>query len=526
MNNAFFNIKVLFKDYFKEFEYIKSYDDFLKKLHEIFNLSETIELKIFYINEDEEKILINNNDEYSKCKHNDDGYYIYEMEIKDNKNENGINNVIEKEKEKEESQNIKPTKIKIKYEKEENEFDYTEDYDNFIEECKFQFNISEMSLLNLYNTNKSEILVQNKTIYNSLIPDKDGCLFFELKFNPKEEKFISISKVSQSEINDKFDESNINKENISLNKLKFSFSDFNNYCNNNYIFKTLKENMKNKCKEFTNKYKDYLNLKLNEINQKVNEKFRNLNQFLSKQENNHKNSYSNEIINYKIKRENNFSLIKTNKNTIPFLKKNLIIHKEPLKKYSCEFRKEKYYFKFNQNPPLNKYIGIKVKNNGENIWPKTCVITLNNNKNKNIGFYGVTKSEVNINEEITIQMNLRIDIPLNNSFKSSLKIWCKDCTFSFNNCEIEFEIDMKKNCSYKIIPRNRSKLLINKLQWNNGQRLFNQSKVDLQHNLSEQKYQLKHYYSYDLKSKKKIIKENKNKSKIKPILNFHEKIYI
>ena len=85
---------------------------------------------------------------------------------------------------------------------------------------------------------------------------------------------------------------------------------------------------------------------------------------------------------------------------------------------------------------------------------------------------------------------------------------------------------MKKKSSYKIIPRNRSKLLINKLQWNNGQRLFNQSKVDLQHNLSEQKYQLKHYYSYDLKSKKKIIKENKNKSKIKPILNFHEKIYI
>ena len=247
MSCNFYKIKVFFNDIFKEFEYIKSYNDFLKKLHEIFNLNEIIEMKIFYINEDKDKILINNNDEYSKCKYNDDGYYIFKMEIKENIIENKINNVIEEEKE--ENKNFKPNTIKIKFETEENEFDYTKDFDNFIEECKFHFNISEMSLLNLYNTNNNKILVENKEIYNSLIPDKEGCLFFELKFNPKDEKFLTISKVSQRETSDKFDESNINKA-ISLKKLKLSLSNINNYnnYNYNYLINEIKEKLKKKMK--------------------------------------------------------------------------------------------------------------------------------------------------------------------------------------------------------------------------------------------------------------------------------------
>ena len=514
MSCNFYKIKVFFNDIFKEFEYIKSYNDFLKKLHEIFNLNEIIEMKIFYINEDKDKILINNNDEYSKCKYNDDGYYIFKMEIKENIIENKINNVIEEEKE--ENKNFKPNTIKIKFETEENEFDYTKDFDNFIEECKFHFNISEISLLNLYNTNNNKILVENKEIYNSLIPDKEGCLFFELKFNPKDEKFLTISKVSQRETSDKFDESNINKA-ISLKKLKLSLSNINNYnnYNYNYLINEIKEKLKKKNEELKNKFNDYLNIKKNEFNNKVNEKFRTLNQLISKQKKIYKISYSNELNNCIINNENNFSLIKPHKNKIPFLKKNLNLHKESLKKCSCEFKQEKYYFKINHPPPINKKITIKVKNNGKNVWPKGCIITLNNNKNQNIKIYGITKREVFINEEIPIQINIIIDINfICNSFKSSFKISFNDYVFSFNNCEIEIYIEnnsiLKKNC----------KLIKNKIEWNNNKNQFNHSNSFLKINLSEVKFQLKKYNSYNLQSKKKIIKENKSKSNFKTKIAF------
>ena len=235
--NDFYKSKVMFKDYYKEFEYTNSYKDFLKKVHDIFNLSETIELKIFYVSENDDKILINNNDEYNKCKFNEDGYSIFEMEINENKIENEIDD-------KENNINIKPNKTKIKYEGEENEFDYIEDFDNFIEECKFQFDISEISILNLYNTNKSKILVENKKIYDSLIPDKQGYLFFELQYIPNEEKLICIS-----EKNDKFDESKINKKNTALNKSKKLFIDFNKQYNNNYLVKKIKDNLDYKFEE-------------------------------------------------------------------------------------------------------------------------------------------------------------------------------------------------------------------------------------------------------------------------------------
>lgn len=501
--NDFYKSKVMFKDYYKEFEYTNSYKDFLKKVHDIFNLSETIELKIFYVSENDDKILINNNDEYNKCKFNEDGYSIFEMEIKENKIENEIDD-------KENNINIKPNKTKIKYEGEENEFDYIEDFDNFIEECKFQFDISEISILNLYNTNKSKILVENKKIYDSLIPDKQGYLFFELQYIPNEEKLICIS-----EKNDKFDESKINKKNTALNKSKKLFIDFNKQYNNNYLVKKIKDNLDYKFEELKNINDDYLNLKIIDLNKKINEKFKELNQIISKKGIIHRRAYSNNISKYKMKKENNFSIIKLLKNKIPYPKKNILVYNKSLKKCSCEFKQEKYYFKINHPPPINKKITIKVKNNGKNVWPKGCIITLNNNKNQNIKIYGITKREVFINEEIPIQINIIIDINfICNSFKSSFKISFNDYVFSFNNCEIEIYIEnnsiLKKNC----------KLIKNKIEWNNNKNQFNHSNSFLKINLSEVKFQLKKYNSYNLQSKKKIIKENKSKSNFKTKIAF------
>ena len=500
--NDFYKSKVMFKDYYKEFEYTNSYKDFLKKVHDIFNLSETIELKIFYVSENDDKILINNNDEYNKCKFNEDGYSIFEMEIKENKIENEIDD-------KENNINIKPNKTKIKYEGEENEFDYIEDFDNFIEECKFQFDISEISILNLYNTNKSKILVENKKIYDSLIPDKQGYLFFELQYIPNEEKLICIS-----EKNDKFDESKINKKKTALNKSKKLFIDFNKQYNNNYLVKKIKDNLDYKFEELKNINDDYLNLKIIDLNKKINEKFKELNEIISKKGIIHRRAYSNNISKYKMKKENNFSIIKLLKNKIPYPKKKILVNNKSLKKCSCEFKESYYHYKF-YNPPINDKKEIKIKNNGKKIWPKGCMISMSNKyNNQKINIYGITKREVNINEEITIQINFIINIEYNYSFKSSFKIYCNDYIFSYNNCEIKIDIITK---DLHKIPRNNSKLLSEKIQFYNNKILkMNSKEVNFHININRSFTQLNKSTLYNLKSKKKkIIKENKSESNLK-----------
>jgi hypothetical protein len=257
-----------------------------------------------------------------------------------------------------------------------------------------------------------------------------------------------------------------------------------------------------------------LNLKIIDLNKKINEKFKELNQIISKKGIIHRRAYSNNISKYKMKKENNFSIIKLLKNKIPYPKKNILVKNKSLKKCSCEFKESYYHYKF-YNPPINDKKEIKVKNNGKKIWPKGCMISMSNKyNNKKINIYGITKREVNINEEITIQINFIINIEYNYSFKSSFKIYCNDYIFSYNNCEIKIDIITK---DLHKIPRNNSKLLSEKIQFYNNKILkMNSKEVNFHININRSFTQLNKSTLYNLKSKKKkIIKENKSESNLK-----------
>ena len=508
---SYYKNKVTFNDKIEEFDYINSYEDFIKKCCEIFNITEKEEINLYYINENQEKKLIENENDYIKCSSDDDGYYIFEIQIKEmknesitTKNENNQSLISEEKKEEEENENINinPSKIKVTLVKEEKEFDYIDNLDDVIKKCIVEFDISDIMIIQLYNIRKNQkILIENNLMFISCIPDKKGYLYFDIQLKIKEIKIVSFSENNISE------KEYLNEEDSFINKLKESFPDFNNF-NGKDILKEFKEKFEKKIEEFQKENEIFINSKINEINENINQQFSKLNIVLKKiLKDISKKSFlkpknsPNQYINYQITKNKKFSLI-PEKEKIIFNQKSKIQNLK--KQYSCEFKQKEYIFIFT-NSPINEVKEIRVKNNGYIKWPKGCKIYLKK-KNDKIKLFGVTEHEVNPGEEIDIKLNIIIDIHIEKNFKfnSNLIISYKDdYLFYFNQCEIQIII-RNENVENKIPKSNKGKTFKNII---NKSYNYNNISNSTQKSLNKS-YSIQEFYNNNSYTNKCASKQN------------------
>ena len=507
---SYYKNKVTFNDKIEEFDYINSYEDFIKKCCEIFNITEKEEINLYYINENQEKKLIENENDYIKCSSDDDGYYIFEIQIKEmknesitTKNENNQSLISEEKKEEEENENINinPSKIKVTLVKEEKEFDYIDNLDDVIKKCIVEFDISDIMIIQLYNIRKNQkILIENNLMFISCIPDKKGYLYFDIQLKIKEIKIVSFSENNISE------KEYLNEEDSFINKLKESFPDFNNF-NGKDILKEFKEKFEKKIEEFQKENEIFINSKINEINENINQQFSKLNIVLKKiLKDISKKSFlkpknsPNQYINYQITKNKKFSLI-PEKEKIIFNQKSKIQNLK--KQYSCEFKQKEYIFIFT-NSPINEVKEIRVKNNGYIKWPKGCKIYLKKKNDK-------------------IKLNIIIDIHIEKNFKfnSNLIISYKDdYLFYFNQCEIQIII-RNENVENKIPKSNKGKTfknIINKsYNYNN---ISNSTQKSLNKSYSIQEFYNNNSYTQIYKKKYRKNSLNKCASKQNNLLIF------
>ena len=529
---SYYKNKVTFNDKIEEFDYINSYEDFIKKCCEIFNITEKEEINLYYINENQEKKLIDKENDYIKCSSDDDGYYIFEIQIKEMKNESIINSksknennqsLISEEKKEDEDEeneniNINPSKIKVTLVKEEKEFDYIDNLDDVIKKCIVEFDISDIMIIQLYNIRKNQkILIENNLMFISCIPDKKGYLYFDIQLKIKEIKIVSFSenKISENEY--------LNEEDSFINKLKESFPDFNNF-NGKDILKEFKEKFEKKIEEFQKENEVFINSKINEINENINQQFSKLNIVLkkilkdiSKKSFLKQKNLPNQYINYQITKNNKFSLI-PEKEKIIFNQKSQI---QNLKKhYSCEFKQKEYIFNFT-NSTINEIKEIRVKNNGDIKWPKGCKIYLKK-KNDKIKLFGETENEVNPGEEIDIKLNIIIDVNIEKNFKfnSNLIISYKDNNlFSFNQCEIQIII-RNENVENKIPKSNKGKTFKNIINKSYNYNISNSAQKSLNKSYSIQEFYNNNSYTQIYKKKYRKNSLNKCASKQNNLLIF------
>ena len=103
MENKNKKIHIRFDNEKKEIEYISEYEDFIEKIKEIFNLPQNIKIYLFNIDFENEKISIENQEDYESCEYDYKGNLFFEVEIKlenlfvNNEKENKSNNNNEKE---------------------------------------------------------------------------------------------------------------------------------------------------------------------------------------------------------------------------------------------------------------------------------------------------------------------------------------------------------------------------------------------------------------------------------------------
>ena len=103
MDNKNKKIHICFDNEKKEIEYISEYEDFIEKIKEIFNLPQNIKIYLFNIDFENEKISIENQEDYESCEYDYKGNLFFEVEIKlenlfvNNEKENKSNNNNEKE---------------------------------------------------------------------------------------------------------------------------------------------------------------------------------------------------------------------------------------------------------------------------------------------------------------------------------------------------------------------------------------------------------------------------------------------
>ena len=103
MENKNKKIHIRFDNKKKEIEYISEYEDFIEKIKEIFNLPQNIKIYLFNIDFENEKISIENQEDYESCEYDHKGNLFFEVEIKlenlfvNNEKENKSNNNNEKE---------------------------------------------------------------------------------------------------------------------------------------------------------------------------------------------------------------------------------------------------------------------------------------------------------------------------------------------------------------------------------------------------------------------------------------------
>ena len=98
MDNKNKKIHICFDNEKKEIEYISEYEDFIEKIKEIFNLPKNIKIYLFNIDFENEKISIENQEDYESCEYDYKGNLFFEVEIKlenlfvNNEKENKSNN--------------------------------------------------------------------------------------------------------------------------------------------------------------------------------------------------------------------------------------------------------------------------------------------------------------------------------------------------------------------------------------------------------------------------------------------------
>ena len=390
-------------------------DLFKEKLCQIFNLNKNIldKLDIFVINNENERILISNNDEYMDSLNVNEFLINIELKKKENFNNsnnetllelvdnmklpnfenienipNVSNNFLENTKiniKKSESKDFNNNKVinNNQIQSNKNEEENNKQFENIEEKINKIIEKNNSKIINLINENvnkKFENLyefLENK--FKSIIEDTiDKKMNSSLKninenlnknFDDIKKNIENLKKDINNNIENKL---KINKDSILINEeTEKSESFYNN--NSNYY----KKRNYNKYRNYSNKNNNYKNNEKKDNNNKLNE---------SEDEKEKVNETDNQLeLKKSYNKENN--IINENKKEI----NNKIDNNKIKKEYSVEFFENNISLKTLKNK--NYQFRIRIKNNGNEDWPKNCVLCCNNNDKEN-EFYFVD-TEIN-----------------------------------------------------------------------------------------------------------------------------------
>ncbi len=370
-------------------------DLFKEKVCQIFNLNKNVldKLDIFVINNENERILISNNEEYMDSLNVNE--FLINVEIKKKEILNNSNN-----------ETLLELVDNMKLPNFENIENIPNVSNNFIENTKINIKKSESKEFN--NNNK---VINNNKIQSKKIEEDNNKQIENI-----EEKIIKIIEKNNSKIINLINE-NVNKkfenlneflenkfktiiENIIDKKINSSLKNINENLNEN--FDDIKNNIEDLKKDINNNienkmkiYKD--SILTNEGNEKS-ESFYNKNSnsnYYNKRNNNKHSYYRNKNKNYQYneKKDNDNNKInesedekeKVNEtdNQIE-LKKSYNKENNIIKEYSVQFFESN--ISLNSLKKKNYKFSVKIKNNGNEDWPKNCVLCCNNNKENEFYF--------------------------------------------------------------------------------------------------------------------------------------------
>jgi len=432
MNNMSYNKIFQVKYYISEDKEIEesvnvesNFDLFKQKIVQIFNINKNMldKLDFFVVNNENERNLISNNEEYMDIININE--FLINIEIKKKEILNNSNN-----------ETLLELVDNMKLPNFENIENIPNETNNFLENSKFNIKKIESKEINNNNNNNNENENNNNIISNKIEEVNNKQIeIIDTKINEKvnqiiEKNNLKIINLINENVNKKFESlydflenkfktiiENIvdKKANDSLKNINENLNDLKNNIEN--VKKDINNNIENKFKvnkdsilineenERSESFYNYQNPKNNYIKKKNNNKYNNSYNY------NFNNNYRNKNNNYKYyeKKDNNNEKLnqiedekeivnenneqiepeKNNKNednNINENNKEINIKDDDNNQYSVEFPECTIFLKtlIKQNYTWS----IKIKNNGNEDWPKNCVLCCAKNNEEN-GFYFV-----------------------------------------------------------------------------------------------------------------------------------------
>ena len=395
-------IKVSLYNEEKELKFIEKYDDLIKKIKEIFNISNSTKIHLYNIDCDNDKLSIENQKDYELCDGDYLGNLLFEIEIiavntqLNKKEENDKNTIYENN----EIQNISNQKEKDKTSLNDKEkrttISYTNNFDND----------------NLFE-NKSEINNIQKPDHN----------------------------------------------NFSFNDFDNILTDFNNMGNEELI-NEIQNQFDEKFQSIENNFKEYIDLKFNEISRN----FENKMDLIINTISNNKNSLSittteNSGKNFLIKKHNNESFTIFQKSEMNKSNSLNNISGNPNNKtnnFKCEIILRKNNYEFKENQLENQFIYIEIKNIGNKLLPKNFYIK--SEENQFISIYEEKNQYIKPNE--TIKINCKISFyKIEEKISIKLEIGHKNNNYKFEHNNAILFIKIVKPIKNKV-QKNDNKFLL------------------------------------------------------------------